>query len=58
MKQHKNSHATLDLAELARKKGRIVSSKEALKDVRPASWSDEVLAGEKRVTVDLPKIEE
>lgn len=37
---------------LENKKITIVSSKEALKDVTPFEWSDEVLSGKKKVIID------
>ncbi len=57
MEQHRTSYAALDLVGLAQKKGRIVSSEEALKEVESPSWSDEVLSGKKKVTIDLRKKE-
>ncbi len=55
MEQHRTSYAALDLAGSARKKGKIVSSAQALKEVEPPSWSEEVLDGKKKITIDLPK---
>lgn len=46
---------SLDLRVLMGKKGRIVSSKEALKDVKPIEWGKDVLRGEKRVIVTKEK---
>lgn len=45
------TYATLDLQALSRKKGKFISSEEALKDVVPIDWGDEVLRGEKKVTI-------
>lgn len=51
-------YATLDLQTLMRKNGKIVSSKEALQDVRPVDWGKDVLQGKKKVTVTRVKSEE
>ena len=42
---------TLDLCALMGKKSKIVSSDEALKNVRPIEWSDDVMQGKKKVVV-------
>ncbi|MCM1134996.1 MAG: hypothetical protein NC400_05410 [Clostridium sp.] len=44
-------HATLNLQALKQKKGKIVSSQETLKDVKPIAWGDEVLKHGKKITV-------
>lgn len=49
------NRSVLDLNALMSKKSKIVSSKEALKDVKPIDWSDEVLRGEKKVTATKAK---
>ena len=51
-------YATLDLQTLMRKNGKIISSKEALKDVQPVDWGKDVLQGKKKVTVTRVKSEE
>ena len=51
-------YATLDLQVLMRKNGKIISSEEALKDVRPVDWGKDVLQGKKKVTVTRVKSEE
>lgn len=51
-------YGSLDLQTLSGKKGRIVSSKEALKDVKPIDWGKDVLRGEKRVIVTKEKSED
>ena len=48
-------YGSLDLRALMGKKGRIVSSEEALKDVKPIDWGKDVLRGEKRVIVTKEK---
>lgn len=42
---------SLDLNTLKNKKTIIVSSEEALKDVTPIDWSEDVLSGKKKVTL-------
>ena len=45
----------LDLGTLMKKKGRIVSSEEALRDVTPIEWGADVLRGERKITVTKAK---
>ncbi len=42
---------TLDLQALLSKKSKIVSSEEALREVEPVSWSDDVMQSQKKVVV-------
>ena len=42
---------TLNLDKIKSKKTTIVSSKEALKDITPINWNEEVKSGEKKVTI-------
>ncbi len=42
---------TLDLQALLSKKSKIVSSEEALHEVEPISWSDDVIQSQKKITV-------
>lgn len=42
-------------ALLKNKKTTIVSSKEALKDITPIDWSEDVLSGKNKVIVDSNK---
>lgn len=42
---------TLDLQVLLSKKSKIVSSEEALREVDPVSWSDDVMQSQKKVVV-------
>lgn len=44
-------YATLDLQALSRKKGKIVSSQEALRDVKPVEWDKDVVQGKRKVIV-------
>ena len=42
---------SLDLNKIRNKKSIIVSSKEALKDVTPVKWDEEVLSGKEKITL-------
>lgn len=42
---------SLNLDKLKDKKSRIVSTKEALSNVTPINWSEEVLSGQKKIVV-------
>ena len=42
---------TLDLQTLLSKKSKIVSSEEALQDIVPVQWDDEVLNSQEKITV-------
>ena len=44
-------YTALDLQILTKKKGKIVTSEEALKDVQPVEWGEDVLRGRKKVKV-------
>lgn len=48
-------HKSFDLSQLAGKQADIVSSKEALKDVTPFDWSEDVLNGNKKVLIECGK---
>lgn len=48
-------YATLNLQALSKKKGKIISSKEALHDVKPIDWDREVMQGKKKVVVTHEK---
>lgn len=45
------SYAALNLQALKQKKGRIISSQEALRDIKPILWDDEVLKNKKKITI-------
>lgn len=47
----KKQFKSLDLNKLNNKKTVIVSSQEALKDVTPINWSEDVLLGKKKITI-------
>lgn len=48
-------YATLNLKTLLGKKGKIVSSEKALKNVDPIDWGHEILDGEEKITVTSKK---
>lgn len=48
-------YKALDIQALKGKKRKIVSSADALKDVTPIEWSDEVLLGKKKATIKKAK---
>lgn len=48
-------YATLDLQALSRKKSKIVSSQEALRDVKPVEWDKDVMQGKRKVIVTQEK---
>lgn len=52
------SYAGLDLHSLGKKKIRFVSSEEALKDVTPIEWEEDVLQGRKKAIVTKRKNKE
>lgn len=45
----------IDMSIIKSKKGRIISSEEALRDVRPVDWEKDVLDGRKKVIVTTDK---
>lgn len=45
------SYAGLDLHSLGKKNVKVVSSREALKDVEPITWEDDILQGRKKIMV-------
>ncbi len=51
-------YAALDLHALSKKNVKIISSKDALKDVVPIPWEEDVLEGNRRVIVAKEKKEE
>lgn len=48
-------YSTLDLCALMKKKSKVVSSGEALKDVKPVEWGKEVTEGKRKVLVSKEK---
>jgi len=51
MERTLESYAKLDLAALLNKKNTIISSEEALKDVKPVEWGEDMLQGKKSVVI-------
>lgn len=49
------AYAILDMDLIRSKKTKYISSEEALKDVVPIEWTDEVLSGKKKVELTLEK---
>ena len=45
----------LDLEKLKSRITKVISTEEALKDVEPMEWSEEVLSGEKKVIITRRK---
>ncbi len=45
----------LNMNKIKEKQNVFISSKEALKDVTPINWSNEVLSGKKKILVDTLK---
>ena len=41
----------LDFSKISNRNTKIVSSEEALKDVKPIEWSEDVLNGKRKVTI-------
>lgn len=45
----------IDMSIIKSKKGRIITTEEALRDVKPVDWGRDVLDGEKKVIVKADK---
>ena len=41
----------LDFSKISSRNTKVVSSEEALKDVTPVEWSEDILNGKRKVTV-------
>ncbi len=41
----------LDFSKISSRNTKVVSSEEALKDVKPIEWSEDVLNGKRKVTI-------
>lgn len=48
---------SLNLSKLANRKHTVISSKQALSDVTPINWSDDVLSGKRKVIITKDKEE-
>lgn len=51
MSAQKETYNKLDISKLKTRKHRIISSTEALKDVTPMEWSNDVVSGKKIVKI-------
>lgn len=49
------NYRKLDMNAVMSKKGKIISSEEALRDIVPIEWDEEVLNGERKVVLTKPK---
>lgn len=58
MNKTEHGYTRLDLKMLSGKKHRVISSSEALKDVVPVEWGEDVFAGKKRVIVSKEGVKE
>lgn len=47
----KEAYRTLDMSKISNKKSKVISCKNALSDVTPINWSDDVLTGKKKIIV-------
>ena len=45
------SYRRLDFSKISSRNTKVVSSEEALKDVTPVEWSEDILNGKRKVTV-------
>ena len=45
------TYRKLNLSKLAGRKHRVISSEEALKDIKPINWSDDVKNGIRKVCI-------
>lgn len=52
---NRSNFKSLNLSKLQNKKSIIISSKEALKDVTPIDWNQEVLTGKKKIVINCNK---
>lgn len=51
----KQGYVAFDLQMLSGKRQKTISSKEALKDVKPIDWGEDVLSGKKKVIATRDK---
>jgi hypothetical protein len=51
MSESRREYKRLDMSKLNNRISKIVPMEEALKDVAPIEWSDDVLSGKKKVVV-------
>lgn len=46
---------TFDLNVIMKKNAKVISSEEALKDVNPVEWSEDILQGKEKVVIKKKK---
>lgn len=51
MSANSQEYRRLDFSKLKHRMGNIISTEEALKDVTPIQWPEEVLTGKKKVII-------
>lgn len=54
----RDGYRKLNMSKLSNRKHKIISTNEALKDVSPIKWSNDVLDGMKKVQIDKRGIKE
>ena len=55
MSENLNSIQRLDMEKLKSRITKVISTEEALKDVEPMEWPEEVLSGKKKVIITRRK---
>lgn len=53
MKTVVNEYKRLDFSKIGQRVTKSISTNEALKDVTPINWSDDVLNGRKKINITL-----
>ena len=51
----KTEYEPINMEEVLKKPFRIISMADALNDVIPVEWSEDVLSGKKKVFLDVPR---
>ncbi|MFR8346869.1 hypothetical protein [Mediterraneibacter gnavus] len=51
MYTNNQTYRRIDFGKIRNRNTKIVSSEEALKDVKPIEWSEDVLNGKRKVTI-------
>lgn len=51
MYTNNQTYRRIDFGKIRNRNRKIVSSEEALKDVKPIEWSEDVLNGKRKVTI-------
>ncbi len=55
MKKETIHYAALDLQKLLQKNSKIISSQDALKDIKPIEWGKDILKSKKKITITPKK---